>query len=102
MIRQLLAGALDCEPLLVEEAADLEHELHILPPGTTVTRVAFHGPQAGELRFPVPQDVGFGLGQLADLADAEVKLIGNLQSPCGCVVLPAGAGTGEAPHEAPV
>src|SRR5688500_5900887 len=68
---QSLLGPRDGEALLVEKLLDAQHGVDVAPAVDPLPRAVLRRGQRGKLRFPVPQDIGLGVGYLADLADLE-------------------------------
>src|SRR5687768_12915457 len=75
---QSLLGPGDGEALFVEELFDAQHGVDVAPPIDPLAGAVLRGGQRGELRLPVPQDVGLGVGDLADLTDLEEELVRDL------------------------
>src|SRR5216684_6823817 len=76
---EMLPRAFDGETLVVEQMLNLQHQLHVL---TTVQTMAFSGllgTERRKLRFPESQHVGLDACQPADLPNAKVQLIRNLE-----------------------
>src|SRR5262245_41424333 len=73
-----LLGAGDRETFLVEELLDAQHGLDVAPPVDPLPRAVLRRRQRRELRLPVAQHVGLGVGDLAHLADLEEQLVRDL------------------------
>ena len=74
---ETVARAADREALLVEEAADLANDQHVLALVITAIAAPLHGLELRKLLFPITQYVRFDAAQVADFADREVALAGN-------------------------
>jgi hypothetical protein len=69
---QSIASAADGETLLVQQTADSTDHQNFMVLVVTAVAAPFHGPQLGELLFPVTQDMGLDGAQLADFTDGEI------------------------------
>src|SRR3972149_685005 len=78
LLLQFLLGAGNREPLFIQQRLDAQNGLDVPSPIDALPRVVLGGRQSRKLRFPVTQDIGLRLGQLADLADLEEQLVGYL------------------------
>jgi hypothetical protein len=75
---QKLPRAFDGVALLVQQALDLQHQLHILAPVQPVSLAGLLRAERWKLSFPKPQYVRLDSRQTAHFTDPEVKLIGDL------------------------
>src|SRR5882762_981219 len=75
---EALLRAGDREPLFVEKLLDAQHGLDVAPAVDALSGGVLGGSEGRELRFPVTQDVGLRVGDLADLTDLEEKLVRDL------------------------
>src|SRR5262245_54332870 len=75
---QALLGALQRETLAVEQGLDALHQLEVPGPVQALAGGVLLGPEQLELRLPVPQHVRRHLGDLFDLADPVVQLLGGV------------------------
>src|SRR5205809_5058669 len=66
------------EPLFVEELLDAQHGLDVAAAVDALSGGVLGGSEGRELRFPVAEDVGLGIGDLANLTDLEEKLVRDL------------------------
>src|SRR5215470_15603519 len=71
---QALLGALEREPLLVQERLDALNELEVARAIQTLARRVLLGPKQLELRLPVAKDVGRDTGDRLHLTDTVVEL----------------------------
>src|SRR5215470_1986051 len=71
---QPLLGALEREPLLVEQRLDALHQLEIARPVQTLPRGILLRPKQLELRLPVAKDVGRDTGDRLHFTDTIVEL----------------------------
>src|SRR5215831_4561251 len=71
---QPLLGALEREPLLVEQGLDALDQLEIARPVQTLPRGILLGPKQLELRLPVAQDIGRDTGDRLHFTDTIVEL----------------------------
>src|SRR5499427_9309836 len=71
---QPLLGALEREPLLVEQRLDALHQLEIAWPIQTLPRGVLLRPKQLELRLPVAKDVGGDTGDRLHFTDTIVEL----------------------------
>ena len=85
---KVFARAFDRETLFIQQALDFKNHLNILAPVQAMAGGALGGLQAGEFRFPIAEDVGLGLGKLADFPDAEIKFVRNGHSERQARILP--------------
>src|SRR5712692_9894049 len=75
---EALPRAGDREPLFVEKLLDAQDGLDVAPAVDALSGSVLGGSEGRELRFPVAEDVGLGVGDLADLTDLEEKLVRDL------------------------
>src|SRR5262245_36582416 len=76
--REHLSGSGDSEPAFVKQTLDRDHHLDILPTVHPSTVGTLGGRQCRELRFPETEHIRLQLQEPADLSDAEVQLVRNL------------------------
>ena len=74
---QAVARPADGKPLLIEQAANLSDDEHVLALIIAAIAAALDGLELRELLLPVTQHVGFDAAQVADLTDGEVALAWN-------------------------
>src|SRR6185312_9964506 len=74
---ELVARATDGEALIVEEAADLADDDHVLALVIAAVAPPLHGLELRELLLPVAQHVGLDPAQVAHFTNGEVPLAGN-------------------------
>ncbi len=74
-VTQMAAGAGNREAFVVEEALDLQNQVHVLLAVQAIALAAFHRLQHGKFLFPIPQDKGADFGDAADFADAVIPLV---------------------------
>jgi hypothetical protein len=74
---QLLAGAGNRKALIIKQLFYPQHILHVNFAVHALACAALGGLELGKLSLPEAEDVAGQAAQPADLADAEVKLIGN-------------------------
>src|SRR5579859_3241534 len=77
LLTELLARALDREPLRVEQTPDSQHHFDIVLAVEPMAGGALRRAQRREFGLPVTKHVSLGVRELADLANAEVKLVGD-------------------------
>ena len=75
---KLLLCARDRETTAVEQFLDFQNHLHVLPSINAVAGFRFLRDKDWEFSFPESQDVWLDADDLANLADPEEKLVGNL------------------------
>src|SRR6266851_3099042 len=75
---EALLRAGDREPLFVEKLLDAQHGLDVAAAIDALSGGVLGRSEGRELRFPVAEDVGLGVGDLADLTDLEEKLVRDL------------------------
>src|SRR6476646_884230 len=75
---QLLPCPGNRKPLIVEEFLHTQNIFNIRPAVHSLACSALAGFELGELGFPEPKDIAGQPAETADLADAKVKLVGNL------------------------
>ena len=69
---QILARAFDGIAVVVQQALDFQHQLHVLAAIQTMPFAGFLRPERGEFGLPEAQDVRLDSSQAADLTDAEI------------------------------
>src|ERR1700730_1610792 len=74
---ELLTRTADREALLVEQAADLPDDNHVLALVVTPVATTFHGLELWKLLLPVAQYVRLDAAQLTHFTDGEVALARN-------------------------
>ena len=74
---ELVARAADGEALVVQQAADLADDDHVLALVVAAVAAALHRLELRELLLPIAQHVRLDAAQLADFADGEVALAGD-------------------------
>src|SRR5574341_136900 len=74
---ETLLGPFEREPLVVEEGLDARDEVEVAAAVETLAGGVLLRAQQLELRLPVPQHVGRDGGELLDLADPVVQLLGR-------------------------
>src|SRR5688572_24221010 len=74
---QSLLRPRDREALLVQELLDAQHGVDVAPAVDPLPGAVLRGGEGRELRLPVTQHVGLGVGDLAHLADLEEELVGD-------------------------
>src|SRR5260370_41617563 len=74
---ELVARPADGEALVVEPAADLADDDHVLALVIAPVAAPFHGLELRKFLFPVAQHVRLHAAQLTHLSDGEVALAGN-------------------------
>src|SRR4029450_237816 len=72
---QALLGALEGQPLVVEQGLDAQDQIEVAPPIETLTGRVLLRTKQTKLRLPVAEDVGGYLGGGLDLADPVVELV---------------------------
>ena len=80
LCRQMAPGARNGESLLVKQLLDLKHNRDVIPPIQSLPTRTFGWPQRCKLRLPVAEDVRLNAGQLSDLSDLKVQLLGDLET----------------------
>src|SRR5215472_12331751 len=96
LIGEFFPCALNGESLPVQQAADLQYELHVPAAVEPVARGTLARPQHRELRFPVTQYIRLRVSEPADLANPEVeffrdesglksRLIATLRTGCAAL-----------------
>ncbi len=80
LCRQMTPGARNGESLLVKQLLDLKHNRDVIPPVQSLSTRTFGWPQRCKLRLPVAENIGLNAGQLSDLSDLEVQLLGDLET----------------------
>ena len=71
---EAVARSADGKALLVQQAANLADDEHILPLVIATVAAPLDGLELRELLLPVAQNVRFDAAQVADFADREVAL----------------------------
>src|SRR5262245_10576378 len=82
-----LLGALERQPLVVEQGLDPLHELELARPIEALASRVLLRPEQLELRFPVAQHVGGDSRDSLDLADAVVELLRDFRRHAVCVLI---------------
>src|SRR5215470_7162726 len=80
LVFELFPRAGDREAALVEELADAEDDVDVLSSIDALIRSGFLGAEGGELGLPETEDAGGDARDLGDLADLEVRLVGDVLS----------------------
>src|SRR5262245_54708112 len=83
---QALLGALQRQPLVVEQGLDPDHEIDIAPGVDALARGVLLGTEQLELGFPVAEDVGGHARHRLDFADAVVELLGGFRRYAGWLI----------------
>src|SRR5271165_5824945 len=71
---EAIPGAADGKPLLIEEAADLANDQHVLALVIAAIAAPLHRLELRELLLPVAQHMGLDAAEIAHFADREVAL----------------------------
>jgi len=75
--REAISGAADGETLLIQQAANLANDQHILPLVIAAIAAPLDRLELGEFLLPIAQHVRFDAAQIAHLPDGEVALPGD-------------------------
>src|SRR5580700_3001087 len=70
-------GSANCKSLLIQQAADLANDEHILPLVVAAVAAPLHRLQLREFLLPITQHVRLDPAKIADFADGEVALARN-------------------------
>src|ERR1700722_4429569 len=74
---ELVACPTDGEALLIQQAANLADDDHILPLVVATVATTLDGLELRKFLFPITQDVRLYATQITDFTDGEVTLAGN-------------------------
>ena len=72
--REAVACPADSKALLIQQAADLPNDQHILPLVVAPVAAPLDGLELREFLLPVAQHMGFDAAQVADFTDGEIPL----------------------------
>ena len=75
--REPVSGSANGEALLIQQAADLANDEHVLPLIIAAVAAALHRLQLWEFLLPIAQHMRLDPAQIADFANGEVALAGN-------------------------
>ena len=73
-------GARNGKSLPVKQLLNPKHNRNVITPIQSLPAWTFGWPQRCKLRLPVAEDIGLNAGQLSDLSDLKVQLLGDLEA----------------------